>query len=251
MRAVATTPSGMELRGARSPRGRRVGACLLIACAFVLGGERAIADVPAPEAPETKAPSAIPVAKIPDALERDQAELEKTKARSTSRVELETVKEPLLELLADVEARQDESLAELERVRTARALDAVASGWEQRRTQITEIEQTLSATSSALARDLGDLIDLRARWEATRKAVAETGGSEILLGRGNRMLAKIDAARAQVEQRIRPIVDIEERLAAAKEHTTRVEQGVAEARRRLRLDLFRIDSPPLWKVRPD
>src|SRR5262245_2631111 len=192
MRDISTRDTVLDLRGARAAGGRRLVARLMITCALVLGAARAFADVPAPAAPETKAPSAIPVAKIPDALERDQAELAKIEARSAARADLDAVQQPLLDLMADVDARQDEDLAELERVRTTRALDVVASGWAQRRTQLTEIEQTLSTTSSALARDLGDLIDLRGRWEATRKAVAETGGSDILLGRVNDMLARID-----------------------------------------------------------
>jgi potassium-dependent mechanosensitive channel len=251
MRAVSTRPSGPEAKDLRALRCRRVIARLLVAGAVLLGAERVIADVPAPEAPETKTPRAIPLANLPDQLERDQALLEKIETRSASHANLETVEAPLFELLAEVEARQGDDLAELERVSTTRALEAVASGWVQRRAQISEIEQTFSARSSALARDLGELVDVRGRWEATRKAVAETGGSEVLLGRVNEVLAKIDTARLDVEQQIRPLVELETRITAAKEHIARVEQGVSDARRRLRMDMFRIDSPPLWAVRPD
>src|SRR5439155_10544802 len=152
------------------------------------------------------------------------------------------------EVLADVEAHQGEDLAQIERARTGRALDAVASAWVQRRTQISGIEQTLFAASSVLARELAELLELRGRWEATRGAIAATGGSEILLSRVSETLARIDRMRARVEEHIRPIVDLEGRLAAAKEHTSRVEQGVVDARQRLRMDLLRIDSPPLWDV---
>jgi len=236
-------------RGAREPRGRRVIAQLLVAFAIALGGERAGAQqAPAAAPAKPDAPRAVRLQEIPDQLEHDEAELERIERRIAATADLEAVQASLVEVLADVEAHQGEDLAQIERARTGRALDAVASAWVQRRTQISGIEQTLFAASSVLARELAELLELRGRWEATRGAIAATGGSEILLSRVSETLARIDRMRARVEEHIRPIVDLEGRLAAAKEHTSRVEQGVVDARQRLRMDLLRIDSPPLWDV---
>src|SRR5436309_964749 len=173
MRAVSTRPGGSVARGAREPRGRRVIAQLLVAFAIALGGERAGAQqAPAAAPAKPDAPRAVRLQEIPDQLEHDEAELERIERRIAATADLEAVQASLVEVLADVEAHQGEDLAQIERARTGRALDAVASAWVQRRTQISGIEQTLFAASSVLARELAELLELRGRWEATRGAIA-------------------------------------------------------------------------------
>src|SRR5439155_885017 len=180
MRAVSTRPGGSVARGAREPRGRRVIAQLLVAFAIALGGERAGAQqAPAAAPAKPDAPRAVRLQEIPDQLEHDEAELERIERRIAATADLEAVQASLVEVLADVEAHQGEDLAQIERARTGRALDAVASAWVQRRTQISGIEQTLFAASSVLARELAELLELRGRSHGPLRA-ADRGAARLV-----------------------------------------------------------------------
>lgn len=245
------SPTGWKARGVHAPRSWRAAARLLFACAFLLaqGAERATAqDKRAATTPEPEVQRPLELGDVPDQLLQDREMLDKIKARSTPNEKLEALREPLVQLVEEIEAHHSGDLAEIERVRTNRALEVFAATWERRRAQISELERTLSNTGSALARDLGDLVALRARWEKVIDALQAAGASSVLLSGVNDMLARIDATRRDIEQRFQPIVEMDRQLTIARQETTRVEQGVADARHRLRVELFRIDSPPLWRA---
>ena len=223
---------------------------LLLACALALaiGAETAGAqqDAGADDASSVEAPQPIPLSDIPERLQSDRAKIESIDERGAASAMLEPMRKDILELEKEVEAHRDDDLARIEEITSRRTLDGLAAAWAQRRARIGAFEDALASTGSALARDLGQLVELRARWEATREEVAAISGSEVLQGGLRDTLSRIDQSRRKLEQRIRPIMELETHLATTRDNASRVEQAIADARRRLRSQLFALDNPPLW-----
>ena len=224
---------------------------LLLACALAL----ALVAGPAGAQPSegageaaSAATQAIALRDIPEQLLADRAKLETLGEHAASSEALAALDKQIQELGEDIEAHRADDLAQIEGLTRRRTLESIAILWAQRNARTQEIDRALADLGSALARDLGQIVELRARWEATRDEVAAISGSEVPLTAIREMLTRIDASRFKIEQRIRPIADLERKLSAARDRTGRVDQAIADARRRLRSQLFSLDSPPLWRV---
>jgi small-conductance mechanosensitive channel len=232
---------------------RTVSPRLLFACALALALAERAGGQPAPpggEAQAPEAPRAIALREIPEQLLADRTLVDTLGERPASSAALEKVKKAIDELAADVDAHRDADLQRIEELTSRRGLDTLAAVWAQRGARIGEIDRELAKEGSALARDLGQLVELRARWEATHGELAAIAEAELALAGTREMLARIDASRFKVEQRIRPIVKLEEKLSEVRDRSGRVDQAIAEARRRLRSQLFALDTPPLWSAEP-
>jgi small-conductance mechanosensitive channel len=214
--------------------------------ALVLGAGQAAAQQAGEAPPE--APRAIALRDIPAQLQADRAKLEGLGEHPAASASLEPLKQKIQALAAEIEAQREGDLAHIQAATSRRNLETIAALWSERTGRIAEIDRALASAGSALARDMGELVEMRARWEATREVVAKESGSAVLQSGIRDMLERIDASRFKVEQRIRPVVELERRLSDARDRTGRVAQEIADSERRLRSQLFELDVPPLWSA---
>jgi small-conductance mechanosensitive channel len=127
-------------------------------------------------------------------------------------------------------------------------LYTVTSDWQARREQLGVWRSLVEGRTSALARDMGQLSELRAKWKVTREAALVSSLSTALIELIDTTLLQIARTRKEVDGTLAPLLVIQDDIAELQRAVSSVLESARTAHDAVREHIFDINRPPIWDL---
>ena len=207
---------------------------------------------PGPGAAQPPAgPAAAPIP-VPDIVRRADevaARLRALEEAARARTDVSEIERRLPALGEDLRARAQTMARTLADRPRGPLLDNLASPFLAARSPLTGWPDQLTRLATELERDLGELVSLRATWQATRVEARRTAAPAAVLARVDASLAAIAATESAIKARRAEVLQLQERVsqqsAALEAALARIAKARADTDRPLRVR----DAAPLWEMR--
>jgi len=238
------------------PRGDRPGlrhlldpvaaALLLALLAAGIPTQLATAAAEEPATDQTPKPQPIPVGEIPERAQAVETLLSAMRQRAEAESDIEQIATALPELGERLRGRAEQDEAQLSGKTTLSDVMNVEKDWNRHAGLLESWRDRLSERTSRLARDIGELSQLRLDWQATREQAVATDVAGALLEEIDATLKSIERTRRIVDERMAPMTSLREEVTQIDAIMRRIQKQTEATRAQLREQLFAIDSPPLW-----
>ncbi|MBS1240608.1 MAG: Potassium efflux system KefA protein / Small-conductance mechanosensitive channel [Gemmatimonadetes bacterium] len=134
------------------------------------------------------------------------------------------------------------------RLMTRRALADYTIEWERRAATVQEWRRTLRNRIGALQAGREDLANLASRWTAAIELARNDSTGRAVLGLAEGTLQDVRRTEREVKERRDQLLTTEVKLSDVQLKIQRQRDALALQAAEQRKDLFRIDSPPLWRI---
>jgi len=230
-------------------------ACALIASMPIAVGSQNTSGTPqtkdAPVAEEPKGPQPIPASQISVKSEETSEVLRSLRDRPEPDPDIQQILEAIPAAMGELQDLLGETELRLKGTVSARALEDLDRRWSRHKQRILGWLSTVNKRAQALDRDLETLQQLRATWEVTEQSAGEAGlqDAQVEVVRG--AVSSVVEMENLFGDRRSEILTVQEQVDKAAEVVRNALDGIDAARDRTRLQLFHLDSRPLWEVIAD
>lgn len=214
----------------------------------------ALAATPNAASGETTASSAnalteyVPVADVPARAQATHERLMGLEAQALADPRIEQIKEELPELRSEIKDRAKLDTRQLAEHPTRTLVDTMARSWGAYSAQVTELNHSISKRTSTVAQDVSELTKLRTLWQNTREQANAAGLTGAILKRTKETLKRIDQTRRVVDARMAALVSLQDKVSELEAVVYELQAKAISAEDQLRVELFSLDSPPLWSL---
>jgi hypothetical protein len=239
---------------------------LIVVTLVPLSDPRARAAPPEKQAPaQTQAPS--PGAQAPQAPKEPPASIPSAEvsARANEVIgylrTLDRDLEPSRPIVAieralpDISARLDDRRARTRETVDSgpglATLDALVDAWQSSRVALVAWIDTLTARAVWLEQQRQRLLELRETWARTRTDIVKQRAPAQMVARVDEVLASAAAAQKRVDVQNTGILVVQAQVSKELARCDDALNLIDGARRRAAGALFVLDSPPIWKLRPE
>jgi small-conductance mechanosensitive channel len=241
--AALKAPTGLQAATALAA----VTALLVLApAASMAQGKDAKSDA---AAAEQAGPKSVEAGRIPAEIEKTQDELRRIDSRSSRQPRVELIIEEFPEKAKELRQRAKRDTERLEHAAHHRGLLYTLGGdWQARSAELGAWRGVVEERTSALAKDVQRLSEMRGRWKVTRDAAQESALSNALIERIDGLLLQIARTRKTIDATLRPLLTIQDDIAELRRTATAVAEGARNATDSVREHIFDIDRPRLWDL---
>src|SRR5437773_1269055 len=157
--------------------------------------------------------------------------------------------------LPDISARLDDRTARTRETLDSgpglATLDALVDAWQSSRVALVAWIDTLTTRAVWLEQQRQRLAELRETWARTRADIVKQRAPAQVVARVDEVLASVAAAQKRVDVQNVAILVLQDQVAKELARCDDALNLIDRARRRAAGALFVLDSPPIWKMRPE
>lgn len=193
-------------------------------------------------------PAAVPASEVPRAAIGAETRVRTLRSLANRTRETEEISASATNVLRSIDALKEWMRTRDPRQQTSRALRSLAQEWRLDHDQLVGWMQTTGTRLDALAAAREEVRTLDETWTATETTLVESAAPEALLEHVRSLRGQI----AEVGERLRAEIDaallLQSRISAANLDAEEALDAITAALREERSNLFKIESPPIWKA---
>ncbi|MBI4529685.1 MAG: mechanosensitive ion channel [Deltaproteobacteria bacterium] len=228
-------------------------AAVLMAVSFAVGVAAAAASPASPQEttpaqPKAANPAPIPLSEIPAEAEAVSERLGEIQADLSSDRSTEAIANQLLSLTREIDARLGESrkiVAQRPSIEMLRGLEAT---WWRLRGNLSGWARELISYATQLEEHIGQLDELRTKWEQTNQAAKDSNMPPEIMTRIHALIAAINRTSDAIKRKRAQAVTVQGRVAAQDARISDALASTTRAREEVLKRLFVKDSPAIWSA---
>jgi len=206
------------------------------------------ASRPAAQESPPKESQPIVVSDIPERLRQSAAVVRAASTRAEPLNRIQEIERDLPALAASLKELNTTTRDSLAAAAAPGLVTELASAWSVNRRKLDSWQSTLRDRSASLQQDLTELQKEAEVWTVTRTGAAGQQLPDEIVARIAQVLEEIKIASQAVLTRRNAILDTQNKISALRVDVDRAAEEIEVAAGAQRDELFRFDSPPIWKA---